>query len=143
MITATWKNGDFFGKKADAQSVAEEIMEIGEAATPEQIVERAKDPYSELHKLFTWDDTKAAANWRKYEARQIVCHLIIKETVREDAPPARVFYVTDKGYQQTTLIFQKTDEREALLKRAWGELRAFKAKYSMLQELADILALID
>lgn len=143
MITATWKNGDFFGKKADAQSVAEEIMEIGEAATPEQIVERAKDPDSELHKLFTWDDTKAAANWRKYEARQIVCHLIIKETVREDAPPARVFYVTDNGYQQTTLIFQKTDEREALLKRAWGELRAFKAKYSMLQELADILALID
>ena len=143
MITATWKNGDFFGKKADAQSVAEEIMEIGEAATPEQIVERAKDADSELHKLFTWDDTRAAANWRKYEARQIVCHLIIKETVREDAPPARVFYVTDKGYQQTTLIFQKTDEREALLKRAWGELRAFKAKYSMLQELADILALID
>lgn len=143
MITASWRNGDFFGRKADPQRVAEEIMEIGEAATPEQIVERAKDPDSELHKLLTWDDTKAAANWRKYEARQITYHLIIKETVREDAPPARMFSVTDKGYQQTVLIFQKTDEREALLKRAWSELRAFKAKYAMLQELADILAMID
>ena len=118
-------------------------MAIGDSATPEQIVDRARDPNSELHKLFTWDDTKAAENWRKYEARQITHFLIIKETVREDAPPARVFYMSNEGYKPTTMIFRKTDERETLLKRAWAELRAFKAKYSMLQELAEILELID
>lgn len=144
MITASWRDGyGFFGKKADPQRVAEEIVSIGETATPEQIVDLAKDPATELHKLFTWDDTLAAEKWRKQEARLITRHLIIKETIREDAPPARVFSITNKGYKQTTLIFQKTDEREMLLRRAWQELRAFKAKYSMLQELAEILELID
>ena len=144
MITATWRQGDsFFGKKADPQRVAEEIISIGESATPEQIVERARDESSELHKLFTWDDTEAAEKWRKQEARIITHHLIIKETIREDLPPARVFSITNSGYQQTTLVFKRTDEREKLLARAWAELRAFKAKYSMLQELSEILELID
>ena len=144
MITAIWRNGDgFFGKKADPQRVAEEIIEIGETATPDQIVERARDEKSELHKLFTWDDTEAAEKWRKQEARQITYHLIIKETVREDLPPARVFSITETGYKQTNLIFRKSDEHEMLLKRAMAELRAFKAKYSMLQELEEILNMIE
>ena len=143
-ITATWRDGNgFFGRKADPQIVAEEIMDIGESATPEQIVERAKDPKSEVHKLFTWDDSKAADNWRKYEARQITHCLVIKETIKEDVPPARFFYISTEGYKPTNVIFRKADEREMLLKRAWAELRAFKAKYSMLQELAEILDLIE
>ena len=39
-------------KGVDPQKVAEEIMGIGESATPRQIVDRARDEKSELHKCF-------------------------------------------------------------------------------------------
>lgn len=60
MIAATWKTGTDGLYKADAQKVAEEILSIGESATPAQIVDRAKDESAELHKCFEWDDTAAA-----------------------------------------------------------------------------------
>ena len=51
-------------KGADAQLVADEIMSIGDAATPQQIVEKARDEATELHKCFTWDDRIAAEKYR-------------------------------------------------------------------------------
>lgn len=61
MITAIWRP-DMAGlfKGVDPMKVANEIMEIGESVTPRQIVDRARDENSELHKCFEWDDAKAA-----------------------------------------------------------------------------------
>ena len=69
--------------KADAQKVCEEILALGDSVKPEQIVKAAEDERSELHKCFTWDDSAAANKWRLYEARQIVCQLIIEENKEE------------------------------------------------------------
>ena len=71
MIVAKWKEGIGFYKGISAQKVAEEIASIGESATPQQIVDRARDENSELHKCFEWDDSIAAENWRKQQARII------------------------------------------------------------------------
>ena len=60
MQLATWGTYRF---KADAQKCADEIMEICdelESATPQQILDKARDSNTELHKCFTWDDTEAA-----------------------------------------------------------------------------------
>ena len=44
MIIATWKRGfEGLHKGTDAQKVAEEIISIGDDATPQQIVERAAE----------------------------------------------------------------------------------------------------
>lgn len=143
MIIATWKMPGVF--KADAQKVAEEIKCIGEEVTPEQIVEAAKDVNSELHKCFDWDDKIAADKWRKQQARQIMCFLVIREETKEpDAVPLRVFYKNDNGgYKHSEKVFQQPDEYQKLLQTAYAELRAFKIKYARLQELSEILALID
>lgn len=134
-------------KGIDAQTVADEISEIGEAVTAEQIVDRAKDETSELHKCFTWDNDVAAEKYRIIEARDIVRHLVREELpdAKEDTPPLRVFYKTNngEGYKHIErTIIKKEDEYQALLARAMMELRAFKAKYSMLEELREILDLI-
>ena len=142
MITASWKVSGLF--KADPQKVAEEIKMIGEEITPDQIVEAAKDKSTELHKCFDWDDEVAAAKWRKQQARQIMCYLVIKEEEQTEEPPVRVFYKNDNGgYKQTEMIFRVDDEYQKLLKAACAELAAFKRKYARLQELSEILALID
>lgn len=132
--------------KADAQKVAEEIVALGEEVTPEEIVNAAKNEDSELHKCFEWDDQIAAEKWRKQQARQIMCYLVIREEAedKKNDVPIRVFYKTDLGgYKQLEKIFRNDDEYQKLLQAAWGELHAFKRKYARLQELSEILALID
>lgn len=147
MIVAKWSaTGTRFG--ADAQKCYEEIMEICdslESATPQDILEKARNEESELHKCFTWDDSVAAERWRLSEARVVVRQLVIKEEkVPTDRPEVRLLYSTDNrsGYKPTEVILQKEDEYKSLLKQAYAELRAFKVKYAMLKELQEIFDLI-
>lgn len=148
MIKTIWRSevANLY-KGIDAQTVADEIADIGESATAEQIVDKAKDENTELHKCFTWDDEAAAEKYRIIEARQIVRCLVREELpdAKNDMPPLRVFYKTNngEGYKHIErTIIKKEDEYQALLARAMMELRAFKAKYSMLEELREILDLI-
>ena len=147
MITAKWKQGfEGFYKDVDPNKVANEIMDIGESATPAEILERATDESTELHKCFEWDDSIAAGKYRLQQARRVVQFLVIKEEqVPENRPEIRFFHVTktNGGYKQTSIIVRKDDEYKALLEKAMSELRAFKAKYSCLSELQEIFELID
>ena len=150
MITKIWKP-EFASlyKGIDPQKVADELEEIGEGFTPQQIVDRAKDPQCELHKCFEWDDTIAAGKWRLHQARIICCHLVIKEDnvdseSEKETVPLRFVYNNDgKSYKTVQTIFRNEDEYQKLLKVCHGELAAIKKKYSMLQEFNDIWALIN
>lgn len=143
MIFAAWKSGCRIS--ADAQKVADEIAAIGDSATPAQILDRARDEHSELHKCFDWDDAKAAEKWRLQQARHIVCNLVIKETSDTPKPEVRLFFKTDSesGYKPTVLIMQDKDEYQKLLARALAELSSFKAKYKTLAELDGVFTAID
>ena len=145
-VIACW-NSAFAGfyKNVDAQKCADEIMSIGETASPQEIVSKAKDENTELHKCFTWNDKAAADKWRLQEARLLVCHLVIKrEENTENNMPLRFFYKNDNdGYKPSALIFKNENEYEKLLMQALSELHSFKKKYAMLQELQEILDLIE
>lgn len=146
MIVAKWREG-FSGlfHGADAQLIADEISAIGEAPTAADIVDAARDEKSELHKCFEWDDSVAAENWRKKQARDIVHHLVfVEEQVPVDRPEIRIRYTetANSGYKETIKMVRNEDQYKTLLAQAYAELRAFKAKYSMLSELQEILDLI-
>ena len=146
MITAKWKEGIGFYRNANAQIVAEEIMGIGESASPQQIVDKARNPDTELHKCFEWNDSIAAERFRLWQARDICCKLVIKEeVVPEDRPEVRVFVKTAAGenYKPTEIVVKHDGEYEQLLAQAWRELQIFKNKYKMLSELKEILDLIN
>ena len=146
MIKATWKAGFAGLHKADAQKVAEEILSIGQDVTPAQIVDRARDETSELHKCFTWDNEKAADKWRAHEARQIVCHLVIQRPeAKPDAPEVRLFYKGEvgEGYKPSPMIFRREEEYYKVMNRALTELKAFQAKYSFLADLKEMQDLLD
>lgn len=147
MITATFKKETaFLYKDVDPQLVAKELLEIGEDFTPEQIVDKARDINTELHRCFEWNDTVAAEKYRKHQARQLCCNLLIqKDENKEDVHgELRFVYNNDgKSYKPSTLIFNRMDEYEKLLKTAQGELHAFKLKYAFLKELNPILDMIN
>lgn len=143
-----WADGYAANKyrNVNPEKVFHEIEAIGERATPQEIVDRAKDESTELHKCFEWRDTIAANNWRKQEARLIRAFLKIRSDRDEDAPEIHAFYFTgaDDGYISARKVFTIPDEYAALLKRAHAELHAFSKKYQTLKnDLGDILALIE
>ena len=145
MTVATWRSGPCVFR-ADAQKVADEISSIGLTVRPEEIVDKARDENTELHKCFEWDDTKAAEKYRVYQARQIVCHLIVKEVNDEpQKQEVRFFYKTDsqEGYKPTSYIMRNEDEYQKLLDRAFSELKAFEKKYSTLKELGGLFDVIN
>ena len=137
MITASWSAIGRGLYHADAQKVAEEILSIGEEATPRQIVDKASDDRTELHKCFTWNDKAAAEKWRLHEARHIVsCLVIRRDEANADKPEIRYFHKNDGGgYKPAERVFRQADEYEKLLQCAYSELAAFKRKYANLQEL--------
>ena len=143
MIFAAWKSGCRIS--ADAQKVADEILAIGNSATTAQILDKARDEQTELHKCFDWDDAEAAEKWRLQQARHIVCNLVIKEKSDTPRPEVRVFFKTDgEGWKKpTVLIMQDKDEYRKLLDRALAELTSFRAKYKTLVELDGVFDAID
>ena len=144
-IVAVWKNGlGLF--KADAQKVAEEIIAIGEEATPAQILEKGRDASTELHKCFEWNDGIAAEKYRLIQARKICETIVIQRPpdAPKDAPEIRLLHKVDSsgGYKPIVSIIQNTDEYQNLLSRAFAEFHALKVKYQNLQELDYITSLI-
>lgn len=144
-FNAAWKPGFEGLHKADAQLVAQEISSIGESATPAQIVEKARDTGTELHKCFEWDDAKAAEAHRLQQARQVACHLVIRETVRGDKPPIRFFFKPESGagYQPTVVIVRNQGNYQNLLASAMRDLDAFRRKYHSLTELERVFDAIE
>lgn len=132
--------------KADAEKCYKELQSIGDKCTAEQVVEKAKDKNTELHKCFTWDNDIAAEKWRLHEARVLISNIVYTQD-KESNEPSKVraiyFSDTEKSYKPISLIIQNKSEYEQLLERAYSELRSFKQKYSSLNELSEIMELID
>lgn len=143
-MTVHWKMSSLF-PNANADKCYREITSIGDAATPKQILDYGRNPNTELHKCFEWDDSVAAEHYRLQQARTIVCHLVITESSGDDHKPQsfRLLQNTENGYKPVKMIFQNKSEYEKLLENARNELRSFKQRYSQLTELEEILALID
>lgn len=144
LYSAKWADG--FRCSANAQNVANEIMGIGENATPQQIVELARNKETELHKCFEWNNDKAADNWRNHQARLIVNHLVFVTPEEEEKPEYEVRFfqrVTDDGYKPTIKIMQNEDEYRMLLDKAKSELRTFSQKYHSLMELQPLFDAIE
>ena len=142
-----WKLNGIF--KADAQLVAQEIDDIGDKFTCQQIVDKARDSSTELHKCFEWNDSVAAEKYRLKQAQQVVAHLVIVRNNDNNEPEktnVRMIVSDGQGnntYTPIRLVVRKQDEYERLLERAKEELRAFKKKYASISELEEILSLID
>lgn len=139
MEKVKWRFDGYF--KADAQKVYAEIGE--EKITPEQVLEKARDENTELHKCFEWDDGVAAEKYRLSQAETIIRMLVVP--VEKRNTQIRAFSLTSepRNYQPTRLFLQQPDEYKAQLELAKAELKAFRQKYKNLQELFEIFAEID
>ena len=128
--------------KADAQKVANEIGD--NRISPQELLEKARDVNSELHKCFEWNDSIAAEKYRLQQARGVLINLVYKEK-ESKVEPVRMFQITTQKnvYQPTVQFLVQEDEYQNLLKRAKSELESFKKRYHTLSELQEVFEAIE
>lgn len=156
-------------------SVAAELAALaaaspGNIVAPEQVVDRARDKASSLHRYFEWDDTRAAAEYRLAQAgamiRRVkltiirpvaddpkVIDMAVERAPRLEASTVRK-YVSPQGerkskdnptggYANIADVLSDPKRMEDLLQTALGELRALREKYSVLSALAGVWEAVD
>lgn len=136
-----------FPHSGDAQKCYDECQTLNEV-TPENVLNKARDAETELHKCFEWDNTVAGEKYRLIQARDIIRHFVIVTPEKnEDEEPIKVrsYQVTTQRnvYEPTRFFLQKPDEYAALLERAKAELENFKRRYQTLVELEEVIESID
>lgn len=137
-----WRSGPSnFSKKADPQKCYEEI---GDNPTPQSVLEIAKNPKSELHKCFDWDDTSAAEKFRLIQARQMIQSFVIKGTEKTDEP-IRAYQITSEPqtYAPTRYFLTDEDEYATLVRRVKAELKQIRNRYKQISELESVFEAID
>ena len=144
----TAKGGDslitwgFYSFKGNPEKCYEELKSLGEGYTPEDVLNLAEDPNTELHKCFTWDDTKAARLYRLHEAR-VICSSL-KVTVERKEGVTQQYRVIqhdegDRVYRPVIFTVRNEDRYERLLSQALKELESFKVRYAEIVELQSVI----
>ena len=126
--------------KANAETIYNEIMSIGETVRPSDVVELARDENTALHNLFTWDDSIAAEKYREHEAGCIIRNIVVVEKDDSDDNNDGVITVRaimstnerTKEYTTVQRVVTNKDSYSKLLAAALAELNAFKKKYKTL-----------
>ena len=143
-----WKN---FSYKTSANVAGEVCEELDRTVglTPENLVDASRPEDAPLHSEFEWDDQVAAEEFRRTQARQMICNLsiVIEEKEME---PVRAFFSLQNGfrkntgtYESTIVILSDEEKRRKLFFNAARDMEAFKNKYQMLTELAEVFEAID
>ncbi len=132
----------FLKFKADAQKCYDEVQTLGESYTPRDVLELARDPKTELHKCFDWDDTSAAEKWRIQQARQVCISFVVRvEKSVEEPKTYRVIQHDHEGkaYKPVVFTVRNEDEYGRLLKQAKAELAQFRSRYKNIAELESVI----
>jgi hypothetical protein len=130
---------------ASPQRIGEELAAVAAASnghlTPSAVVSAARDPSSAMHRLFEWDDAKAAESWRLEKAREII--RIIRIAEDEGDPPVRAFLsIGDRGgvsYRTAQEVSNSRDLQLAVLRQAERDLEAWERRY---RDIEDICSLV-
>jgi hypothetical protein len=144
-----WKT-EYSSRGVDAQIAGERLESIRKkkGLTPRNIVTDARSKSSPLHPCFEWRDSEAAQKYREMQAREIIRNIIVVVEDHKGADHSvRAFVNVTKDekreYTSISKAMSDTELRQQVLEAALFELRAWRQKYSDLQELADILAAVD
>jgi len=150
-------------------TVKDELFEIqrmnGGLLDPAQVVSYARDPETALHGKFQWDDSKAAEEYRIWQARQVIRMELV---VIRQGPSGKVSLIADfddrmdtdkrvrafvslpvdrrgdnRGYRDIASVLEDTALRENLLREAKNEMQLFRRKYGMLERLAKVFSAMD
>lgn len=124
---------------------------------PAIVVDEARPETAPLHAHFTWDDSEAAEEWRREEARRLIRNFRI---VVEDAKPSEPAQVSIsiaegptvpaymnithpvtglRGYYATEELLADERSRQVILDQLRRDIAALRRKYQHLEEFGAVM----
>jgi len=136
---------------AKAYAALEAIRAKNNGLTDDAIVQASAPKNHALHKWFQWDDSEAATEYRREQARKLIRSL---EVVYEEAPEikTRVYEVEHKArpqdpertvYTTTEEVLANPDSRDRLIAEAIRAAMQFRRRFKMLHELDAVMEEIE
>jgi hypothetical protein len=134
-----------------AHKALEVIRQRNNGLTDDAIVQAAAPRNHTLHKWFEWDDSAAAKEYRRTQARRLIGAI---EVTYAEAPEitSRVYQVQHKSrpqdehrtvYSTTEEVLANTDSRDRLIAEAIRLAMQFRRRFQSLHELDSLLQEID
>lgn len=121
-MKCSWKINGIY--KADADIIGNEIQSIGSQFTTKDIVNKARDKNTQLHKLFEWNNKIAGEKYREIQAGDIIRNLVVvkvnTESGASEKTNIRVFVSDNRrngGYKPITVVLRQQDEYERYLSK--------------------------
>lgn len=107
---------------------------------PERVVDAARSQASPLHSWFEWDDARASAAYRIWQARQLLSVTVEYVGIGDNAKMSRVFVSLksdrkDGGYRTMVSVMSDAERRQQLMEDARQDMETFTNKYAELKEL--------
>ena len=129
--------------KGDAQAIGEflEGLRKSKGLTADTVLDAARNPKSVLHPYFNWNDTEAAEQYRKEQARGLIRSITVRVVEMESAAPVRAWAAIGTKEERYVGVVEAMSQpvlRQQLLDSALRELAAFQAKYQHLSELKEL-----
>lgn len=113
--------------------------------SPETVIKAARNPASVLHSQFEWNNSKAAHQYRLWQARHLLRVVVEIISDGKNKTPVNVFVslTPDRdgcrgGYRQTVDVVSDKVLYNTMLSNALDELKTFRNKYQFIKELAVI-----
>jgi hypothetical protein len=116
--------------------------------TPQSVVEAARPASSPIHECFQWDNTKAAHEYRLFQARQLIRVTVEVIPSMGDKTPMRVYVSIgddrgEGGYRRIVDVMNTPELRDKLLSEAKRDMQVFRTKYAKLVELSKVFGEMD
>ena len=124
-----FKNGTSYRGAKDPNKIGRALEQIRKSndgkLKPADVVDRARAETSPLHPIFTWDDTAAAEEYRRWEARELIRQVVIVHPETKESAPAFVNVSVEEGryYQSSGVLVENVDEYQSALELATRKLK--------------------
>jgi hypothetical protein len=140
-----WKIPIYKVPAQEAGEHIESLIEKNGEVTPKMLVDDARPEDALLHPCFEWNDQKAAEQYRRDQAKNMISNLVTVSVKEESPHPQAPAFVNVRErnesatYICTTVALSNEKTKEQVLKNAKMELDMFRRKYETLIDVSKLL----
>lgn len=144
-VINSWKVNIFPVSADTAKQEFDRIYEKYGELTTQAVVDENRSESSPLHGCFEWRDDVAAEKYRQQQAGAMIRCLVSTVVPDEDKEPITVRSIvhTESKYEPISVAIRSDQKTAVLLSDALRDVEKFKAKYSQLSELKDVIDSMD
>lgn len=149
--TYTFKPGARIKSKLTPKAVATELERIRKkrnGLTSRAVLDESKPADAPLHPEFTWDNKKAAEQWRLKEAAEIIS--VVQVTYEEGPKEPQRQYVKLEREPEKPQEFAPVAEvlsvqrhRDALILELLRDLQTFRRRFVLVSDLSHVVPVLD